>query len=243
MSRAAARRGPAALVAAAVLASAGGCVSTTPPLRPTEADLAGVRRLAVVVPPPGDFGVFQARAKGAPPEGAGATIGAAAAFGLVGALVAGATVSAVVKDADDRRTAQVAPHLQDFKAREVFARALAQTLRELGRFEAVEVLDAAPGGGFDAVATAAVGDWGLHLIPSREADALGGFAELGLKLTVGPGAHLAWEERRIFFGAGRHRLAAYAEDAALLRRELTEMLEAAGERVAAELLFPREGKR
>lgn len=236
-----------ALALAALLLGPAGCVSTTPPPRPVTTDLAGVRRLALVVPAPGEFSVFQARAKGAPAEGAGATIAAGAVFGVVGALVAAGTVSAVVRDADEARTVQVRPHVAEFPARARFVDAVVRTLRAGGRFAEVEALEAAPGGAdaarYDAVATARIGDWGLHLVPTREGDALAGFAEMTMQLVVGPGARLVWDERRIVAGPGRRPLADYAGDGELLRRELTATLEASGERMAAELLYPREEKR
>jgi hypothetical protein len=240
------RRGVAGVALTALLGPAG-CVSTAPPPRPTTGDMAGVRRLAVVVPAPGDLEVYQSRAKGAPAAGAGATIAAAAAFGVVGALVAGATVSAVVKDADDKRTAQVKPHVADFSARARFVKSLVETLRAGGRFEEIEALETPPAGAaaarFDAVATARIGDWGLHLLPNREDEALAGYAEVELRLVIGRQGRVVWDERRAISGPGRRPLGDYVADGELLRRELAETLEMAGERVAGELLYPREDKR
>jgi len=240
-----ARRAVAVAALAALLAPAG-CVSTTPPPRPTTSDMGKVRRLAVVVPAPGDFEVYQARAKGAPASGAGATMAAGAAAGVVGVLIVGATVSAMVKSEDDKRTAQLRPQLGDFSARARFVKALVETLRAGGRFETIETLEAPPVGaaaaGFDGIATARIGDWGLYLVPDRTGDALAGYAEVEMRLVVGPG-RVIWDERRAISGQGRRPLDAYVEDGELLRRELGETMEAAAERMAGELLYPREDKR
>ena len=64
-----------------------------------------------------------------------------------------------------------------------------------------------------------------------------------MRLVIGRPGRVAWDERRVVSGPGRWPLDAYVADGELLRRELAETLEMAGERVAGELLYPREDKR
>ena len=227
----------------ALLLWSAGCVSTTPPPRPTTGDLASVKRLAIVVPAVGAFGVFHSRAEGASPGGSAAVIGAGAAFGVVGALVATGVASAVVQSQDDKRTEQVKPHVATYSPRSVFVGKLTETLRDAKRFDQVDAFEGAPGSReverFDALVTVEVRDWGLRLVPNREGDALTGFVEIATKMTMVSGGRIVWEERQSISGQRRHPLADWVADAELLRSELTETLETAGNRVAVELMYPR----
>ena len=228
--------------ALALLLCVTGCVSTAPPPRPTASDVQGVKRLAIVVPAEGAFGVFHSRAEGATPGGSAAVMGAGVAFGVLGVLAASGIATAVQESQDEKRTAQVKPHVATYSGRAVLVGKLTQTLREGKRFDEVKAFDkaltaveAAP---FDAVVTVDLRDWGLRLVPNQP-DALAGFAELTTKMTVVSGGRIVWEERQAISGQRRHPLTHWAGDAELLRQELTETLETAGERVAVELMYPR----
>jgi hypothetical protein len=59
-------------------------------------------------------------------------------------------------------------------------------------------------------------------------------------MTRGRSAQVLWDEQEVSPGNGRHDLAAYHRNAALLRIELTDMLQGAGFRLANRLIYPWE---
>ncbi len=229
-----------------IVAVSAGCVSTAAPLRPTVADLATVKRLAVVMPGEGTFTIMAERAKGASAGGTGATIGAGAAFGLIGALAAASIGSATLNHADETQAARVRPHLVDFSARRVFVSTLMATIREGGRFESIECfekgLEPSRARQFDAVVAVEVPEWGLHLAQSREQETLTGFVAIEVRMTLSAADRVVWHEKHMVLGQRKHQLAEYANQPELLRREVTEVWEGAARKLAFELLYPREGK-
>jgi hypothetical protein len=217
-----------------------GCVSTSPPPRPTSTDLVAVKRLVVVIPPEPAFTVVHTRAKGASPG----TAAAGAIGGVVGLLIVGGIDSASAEDKDQKRTQQVAPRLAGFSAREALVRGLVSTLDEARRFESVEVLEAPPAADSpvkaDALLHVAVTQWGLHLVADRAGEALAGFAALEARMTLLPAGRSVWDEKSTVGGQRRHTLDQYTREDGLLRKELEETMESAGQRVASELLYPRD---
>jgi hypothetical protein len=216
------------LAAAAVSLAACGPVHTT--VRPTVSHLAGVQRVAVVVAEDGAFTVVKERAK--------ATATGAVVFGLVGAAVASAANHGMDREEADR----IRPGLTGFSPASPLRDAFVGALKGGGRIE-VDVVESErllQGQDHDAIIRLTIKDWGVRL-PSRAiSDKLAAFAEIEARMTRGRSQEVLWDEHEVSLGNGRHELAAYRQDAVLLRGELTEMLQGAGYRLATLLIYPRE---
>jgi hypothetical protein len=217
-----------ALAAAALLLVACGPIHTT--VRPTVNHLAGVQRIAVVVIEDGAFTVIKERAK--------ATATGAVLFGLVGAAVASAANHSMDREEADK----LRPGLSDFSPTPPLRDAFVGALKSGGRID-VEVVDSErvlAGKSHDAIIRLTVNDWGVRL-PSRAiSDQLAAFAEIQARMTRAGSQEILWDEHEVSLGNGRHDPSAYQQDPGLLRRELTDMLESAGFRLANLLIYPRE---
>ncbi len=218
-----------------------GCVSVTPPPRPIADALAGVKRLAVVVPPTPPFVIVQSRLKAAP-----GAVALGSAFGLVGLLVAGVGTSASQQGADEKQAQHVSPQVGQYQPRVVFLDTLQRTVREAARFDVVETMEVAPTGpaakAFDAVVSVRITEWGLRLTPTRERDELSGFVDLTTSLVRTMDGREVWDEQLRVAGQGSHTIQEYGADVDLLRQELTETLQTGGRRVAVGLLYPKDGR-
>lgn len=216
------------LAAAALSLAACGPVHTT--VRPTVSHLAGVQRVAVVVAEDGAFTVVKERAK--------ATATGAVLFGVIGAAVA----SAANQSMDREETDKMRPGLTGFSPAPALRDAFVEALKGSGRLQ-VEVVDSErtlQGQDYDAVIHLTVKEWGVRL-PSRAiSDKLAAFAEIQARMTRARSQDMLWDEHEVSLGNGRHDLEAYRADAALLRGELTDMLQSAGYRLANLLIYPRE---
>lgn len=216
------------LVATAFSLAACGPIHTT--VRPTVSHLTTVQRVAVVVIEDGAFQVVKERAK--------ATATGAVLFGVVGAAVASASNHGMDRDEADK----IRPRLGDFSPTAPLRDSFVEALKSSGRLE-VDVVDserAREGRSHDAVIRLTINDWGIRL-PSRAiSDQLAAFAEIQARMTRGSSQELLWDEHEVSLGNGRHDLAAYRQDGALLRSELTDMLQSAGFRLANLLIYPRE---
>ncbi|MBI4527016.1 MAG: hypothetical protein HY695_24740 [Deltaproteobacteria bacterium] len=229
------------LLAVHVMSLIASCVSVTPPPRPTAAALAGIKRLAVVVPPTPAFVIVQSRLKAAP-----GAVALGSAFGLLGLLAATVGTSASQQSADEKQAQHVSPHVGQYQPRVVFLDTLQRTVRDAARFEFVEPMEVAPTGpaakAFDAVVSVTIKEWGLRLTPTRERDELGGFVDLTTRIVLTTDGREVWDEELRIAGQRSHTIQEYGAEADLLLRELTETLQAAGRRVAVGLLYPREGR-
>ena len=209
------------LAAAALFLAACGPMHTT--VRPTVSHLAGVQRVAVVVTEDGAFTVVNERAK--------ATATGAVLFGVIGAAVA----SAANQGMDSEETDKIRPGLTGFSPTPPLRESFVAALKGSGRMEVVDA-----GDNPDAVVRLTVKEWGVRL-PSRAiSDKLAAFAEIQARMTRAASQDMLWDEHEVSLGNGRHDLAAYRQDAVLLRGELTDTLESAGHRLANLLIYPRE---
>ena len=217
------------LAAAATLSLAAcGPIHTT--VRPTISHLGGVQRAAVVVIEDGAFTVVKERAR--------ATATGAVLFGVIGAAVA----SAANHGMDREETDKIRPGLAGFSPAPPLRDAFVDALKSSGRIE-VQVVDSErelQGKDHDAIIYLTIKEWGVRL-PSRAiSDQLAAFAEIHARMTRGRSQEVLWDEHEVSLGNGRHDLSGYRQDAAMLRGELTDMLQSAGYRLANLLIYPRE---
>jgi hypothetical protein len=223
-----------------------GCADRAP-LRPSENQLQGVGRLAVVVPAQSTFTVLNERTKlggfGRMPAPMG-VLDAAVILGLY--AIVGVTQLASASAADAALTTAVAPHVAAISAPSVLGEAFVNALRASGSFGEIRMLDREPQGDelkrFDAVVLLKVPAWGLSRVTREEQELIAGFAKVHARLSMASSGDVVWEEEEDVFGRGWHALDFFKQDPELTRRELTEMLERAGWRFAAELTYPRGGK-
>lgn len=217
----------------ALLLFGSGCGPVHTTLQPSAEQLSGVKTVAVVVPSDRSFTVLLDRSK--------ATAGPAIMFGLIGASVASAYNSSLDRD----KAKLLTPHLAGFSTRATFVDAFQKAIRESQRpIDATLVekaLSTEEARRYDAVLTLTIQDWGLRLPAASESDRLAGFIEVAARMVMPRGDQILWDEHDTVLGQGRHAFAAYQEDAALLRGELTETIETAGGRLAARLVYPRGG--
>jgi hypothetical protein len=214
-----------------------GCAPVNQATRPTTAQMDQVRRLAVVVIPETEFTVIKER------RGATAAAMSGMAFGVVGVLVAAGVHSGITTEKDKAHAAGVSLHVTDLEPQRLLTDSLIRTLASGDRFSDIRVLPQAPVGDareFDGVLVVKLPAWGLVVV-ARDPDLMSGFVELGVTMTSGGSAIL--EETYTALGRDRHPLEMFKTDAALTRRELTETLRVAGQRLAYELLYPRGTQR
>jgi hypothetical protein len=215
---------------------AGGCGPVNQATRPTSTQMAGMRRLAVVVSPGSDFTVIKERRGGA---ATAAMVGGA--FGVVGLLTAGAVHSGITASKDKDHAAAVSPHVVDVAPQKVVTEALLRTLRDGGLAD-IQLFEHVPDtkdtAQFDGVLRLEMPEWGLVKV-SDDPDLMSGFVELKVQMAMTSGGSPIWDEAHTALGRDRLPLEIFKRDGELTRKALTETLEAAGQRLAYELLYPR----
>jgi hypothetical protein len=238
-----------AAVLAGLMTVTAGCGTSEVARRPSAAQLAGVNRLAVVVEGDSAFEVMVARVKAGMvrpvpvPAGGGGPGGAAAAFIASLAVLAislGATAwiqgAAAAEDASTAATLR--PQIQALSPNAAAVDTFTQALRSGGRFE-VEVFASEPTEEqqrqVDAVVLLRFPTWGFQLLRTS----LVAFVDVDARMVLAGRSESLWEQRETVFGRGRQTLDEIEADPELMRRELRDVLETAGYRLAVELQYPR----
>ena len=90
---------------------------------------------------------------------------------------------------------------------------------------------------FDAVVLLRCSRWGF-LLPRVDRSSLGAFVDVDVRMVLASG-HNVWDESEALLSHGRQTLDELGADPELARRELRDVLEADGYRLAIELLYPR----
>ena len=234
---------PLLALAVALFSACGGRV----PLRPSGDQLQGVGRLAVVVPAQSTFTVLNARMTAGVAQSMPRGMGILDTLFFLGLSVVLAGAEAGIASAEDAAlTAAVAPHVAAISAPSVLGEAFVRTLRAARRFGEIPMLDREPQGDelkrFDVVVLLKVPAWGLVRVTREEQVLMSGFAIIQARMTMASSGQVVWEEEDDATGHGWHALDSFKQDAELTRRELTDTLERAGWRLAAELLYPRGGR-
>jgi len=165
----------------------------------------------------------------------------ASAFGGVGGLIAQSVVSSRNEDADSRVAQQLRAHLAGISARDWFAGALGEALRDGGRFREVRVSGGGPAPPpADAVATFRLKDWGFRLPAPAISRRFAAFVEIEARMVQGSGSRVVWDEHDVVLGLARLDLETLRSDGAALRTELEATFRRAAARMARHLLHPRE---
>jgi hypothetical protein len=233
------------LVVLALLALSG-CASPVagppPPAPPAPriAPIGDLRRLAIVPSGPSKLTV------------AGDTFDIGPVFGEVvrwypKAAGFGALVSLLQRGinhvSEEGRATAADPQLQGIAPGTVVAEAFARTLMATGRFDQVRTLDREPVGEdrrqADALVRLTVPAWGLVRVREGKPELVAAYADVHAQVDVRPTGVAIWEHAEDVTHAERLPLSTFTADGELLRQELTEVLERAGQRLANEFLYAR----
>ena len=142
------------------------------------------------------------------------------------------------------RAADTAPDTAGVSPPLIVANALARALHDSGRFEEIRALVREPIGDdrqrLDAIARVTVPEWGLVRVRAGEPDLLSAFADARAQMTVPETGVIVWETSQDVTGPERLPLASF-RDRRFTRQQLVDLLERAGQRLASELLYARNG--
>ena len=142
------------------------------------------------------------------------------------------------------RAADTAPDTAGVSPPLIVANALARALHDSGRFEEIRALVREPIGddrrGLDAIARVTVPEWGLMRVRAGEPDLLSAFADVRAQMAVPTTGVIVWETSQDVTGPERLPLASF-RDRRFTRQQLVDLLERAGQRLASELLYARNG--
>jgi hypothetical protein len=234
-------RAVAVLLVLALVAVAG-CASSGPP-RPAPRSFEHVRQLAVVVSGESAFTVLEHRAE------PGRTFDEILKWSFmspyqsllrpfaelvhrgVNWLLAGDSTEAAKVD------------LGDITPRSLVAGAFVQALEASGRFDAIRAYGREPVGDerrrADAIVRVTVPAWGLVRVQEGDPELLSAFAETRAEMVVPGSGVTIWTSGEDVTDAERLPLRAFTGDREFSRQQLLGVLQRAGQRMAAELLYAR----
>jgi hypothetical protein len=234
---------PAVLLVAALVA---GCAAAPPPVvtrpRPTGAALDDLRRVVVVPTGQSRF----ASPEGIPREPPRAVDEALKwlPFKDLLAPIARAVYSGVAWLVDGDRASR-SPGA-DLVPGEVVAEAFARTLHVSGPFNAIVPLPREPVGPdrqlVDAIVRVSVPSWGLMRVGNGDPAPVASFADVRVQMVVRDTGVVVWEHEEDVTHPERLSRDGL-RDRAVARQEMVEVLEQAGQRLANELVYARNGGR
>jgi hypothetical protein len=228
-----------------------GCASSAPPPPsplPTARPNDQVRRLAVVSTGDSKFAMSEDRSSQAAAVPVDGIVSEVAKwipgwYGAVLVPLAKLVASALTTRGDSKLTSETASRIGEVSPRAIVADAFARRLAESGQFHEVRMMDREMSGDerrrVDAVVRLTVPTWGLLRVREGKPDLVSGFADVRAQMVVGTTGTVVWEHEEDVTHAGRMPLTAFTGDSQFARNELTDMLERAGQRLAAELLYAR----
>jgi hypothetical protein len=217
-----------------------GCASSPPPPPvPTPRLAHEVRRLAIVPAGDGKFVVLHHRAE------PGRTFDEVVKWTPhqwlrpLGALVQ----SGINWLFDSGQAATMAPDIAGVTPRLVVTEAVSRRLRASGLYPEVRTLEHEPLGAerqsTDALLRVSVVSWGLVRVGQGSPDLLSAFADVRGQITLPGIGVVAWEINEDVTHLERLTVESFARDSRLMRHQLIEVLDQAGERLASELLYAR----
>jgi hypothetical protein len=226
-----------------------GCASSAPsPPQLTARPSDQVRRLAVVSTGESKFAMSEDRSIQATASSVDGIVSEVAKwipgwYGAVLVPLAKLVTSALASRGDSKLTSETASRIGEVSPRAIVADAFARRLAESGQFHEVRMMDREMSGDerrrVDAVVRLTVPTWGLLRVREGKPDLVSGFADVRAQMVVGTTGTVVWEHEEDVTHAGRMPLTAFTGDSQFARNELTDMLERAGQRLAAELLYAR----
>ena len=143
--------------------------------------------------------------------------------------------------------AAISPSVDDIAPRTVVAAAMARKLRASGWFDEIRTLEREPTAeerrDDDALVRVMVPTWGLIQVREDDPDLLAGFADVRGYLTIPGTGIVLWEGSQDVTAPEQFPVDTFIENRDFARRELLDVLERAGQRLASELLYARSAGR
>jgi hypothetical protein len=218
--------------------------ASPPPPAPRVAPVGDLRRLVIVPSGASKLTV------------AGDTLDVARVFGEVAkwypaagayAALAGVIQWGINHLVEEGRAKASAPSLQGILPGAIVGEAFARTLMATGRFDQVRTVDREPVGddrrGADALVRLTVPAWGLVRVRTGKPDLMAAYVDVRAQVDVRPTGVVVWEHDEDVTHAERLPLQTFTGDAEILRQELIEVLERAGQRLANEFIYAWRGAR
>jgi len=228
----------------AMVSVVSGCGTGTQVLRPNAPQIAAVQTIQILGAGVADFTVINDRdpVQLTAAQMAGQTL--ALGIFLTPMLVVGgigAIHSSTMAKRDEAHTAAIAQNVQGVSARSLLLASFIGALERSGRFRTIEILEQEPteAGKADAFIVLNLISYGLMRVVKGDPDSLCGFAIVQARMRLPSEPQVVWDEVEETLAHQRYPLDTFKQDPALTRRELIGALEAAGQRLAFELLYPR----
>jgi hypothetical protein len=222
-----------------VVAAVSACASSPPPTRPSTARpfFDDVRQLTVVVFGQSEFAVLENSAE------PGRTFDQILPWtGYAGLLkpIADLVHQVINWFVESDRKADASANVRDVSPASFVGRVLEQTLRASGRFDAIRVVEGEPADDAqrpDIVVRLTVPTWGLLRVREGDPDLVSAFADVRAEMVARQTGVALWQDNEDVTGPERLPLKAFTDDRAFTRRQLVDVLERAGQRLANELLY------
>src|SRR5262245_3437658 len=221
-----------------VVAGVSGCASSSPPPRTsTSRPFDDVRQLTIVVSGQSEFAVLENSAEpGRTFDQILPWTGYAGLFKPIADLVHQVINWFVESD----RKSDASAHVRDVSPASFVGRVFEQALRASGRFDDIRVLEGEAADDAqrpDVVVHLTVPAWGLVRVREGDPDLVSAFADVRAEMVARQTGVALWQDNEDVTGPERLPLKAFTADRAFTRRQLLDVLERAGRRLASELLY------
>jgi hypothetical protein len=197
-------------------------------VRPDASALGNVTKLAIVIPPEGDFTVLYERAKG--------TATAAVLFGLAGAAIAGSHNKSMDED-----LAKSIRNVNQFSCGPIFRDSLKKSLMDSGRFSDVAFFDKdiEPGDAskYDAVLTLQIPRWGVRIVERGQTELVAAFVDVEAKMIKSSTSRVIWDEHDTVIGQSKRALSSYQFEKDLCSKDIQETADDAGQKTANIIIY------
>jgi len=226
-----------ALLVVLVVVATSGCASS-PPVRSTARPFDDVRQLTIVVSGDSEFSVLENSAE------PGRTFDQILPWtGYAGLLkpIADLVHQVINWFVESDRKSDASAHVRDVSPASFVGRVFEQALRASGRFDEVRVLEGEPADDSqprpDVVVRVTVPTWGLVRVREGDPDLMSVFADVRAEMVARQTGVALWQDNEDVTGPERLPLKAFTADRAFTRRQLLDVLERAGRRLASELVY------
>jgi hypothetical protein len=227
----------AAVLLVLVVAAVSGCASSPPPRTSISRPFDDVRQLTVVVSGQSEFAVLENSAE------PGRTFDQILPWtGYAGLLkpIADLVHQAINWFVESDRKADASADVRDVSPASFVGRVFEQTLRASRRFDEIRVVEGEPADDAqraDIVVRLTVPTWGLVRVREGDPDLVSAFADVRAEMVARQTGVALWQDNEDVTGPERLPLKAFTGDRTFTRRQLLDVLERAGRRLANELLY------
>jgi len=222
-----------------VVTAVSGCASSLPaPRTSTSRPFDDVRQVTIVVSGQSEFAVLDNSAE------PGRTFDQILPWtGYAGLLkpVADLVHQVINWFVESDRKADASANVRDVSPASFVGRVFEQALRASGRFDDIRLLEGEPADDAqprpDVVVRVTVLTWGLVRVREGDPDLMSVFADVRAEMVARQTGVALWQDNEDVTGPERLPLKAFTADRAFTRRQLLDVLERAGRRLASELVY------